>query len=63
MGDAGEVCPSGGLISLQVVHNQQRVVIEHLLEMRNPPLGVGGVAVEASANVIVDAAGGHMFER
>ena len=42
---------------------QGRVVVEHLLEMRHQPGGVGGVAREAAAQVIVDAALAHAMQR
>ncbi len=51
------------LIGFEVHVEQLRVVVQHLLEVRHPPGPVGGVAVEAAAHVVVDAAGGHMAER
>ena len=44
---------------VQVRPRQQRVVVEHLLEVRHEPAGVDGVAREAAADLVVDAAGGH----
>ena len=53
----------GRLVCLEVERRQQGVVVEHLLEVGHEPEGVGGVAGEASAEVVVDAAGGHALER
>ena len=39
------------------------VVVEHLLEMRRQPALVGGIAREAAAEMVVDAALAHMRER
>ena len=39
------------------------VVVEHLLEMGHEPAGVGGVPVEAPAQLIADPAVGHLVER
>ena len=36
--------------------DQQRIVVEHLLEMRHEPALIDGVAREAAAEMIVDAA-------
>ena len=48
---------------VQVRRNEQRVVVEHLLEVRHEPFGVDGVAVEAPADEVVHAAGAHAVER
>src|SRR5436309_5285057 len=40
-----------------------RIVVEHLLEMRREPALVDGIAREAAAKVIVDAALAHARER
>ena len=42
-----------------VDRQQLAVVVQHLLEVRHAPLAIDGVAREAAAQVIVDAAGGH----
>src|SRR5215213_10512567 len=42
---------------------QQRVVVEHLLEVRDDPGGVDGVAREATAELVVDATAGHRTQR
>ena len=38
------------------------VVVQHLLEVRDQPLAIGGVAGEASADLVVDAARRHGVE-
>ena len=45
-----------------VERNERPVVVEHLFEMRNRPLGVDAVPAEASTELIVDAAVGHALE-
>src|SRR5215211_2444691 len=47
---------------VQVVRGQQRVVVEHLLEMRHEPVGVDRIAMEAAAHEVVHPAGGHPVE-
>ena len=42
----------------QVFHNQP-IVVEHFFKVGYGPVGVYGVAVEAAAHVVVDAAQGH----
>src|SRR5437899_11362827 len=49
--------------AIQVEPDELRVVVEHLLEMRHQPLAVRRIAVEAAADVVVDAAGPHLPER
>ena len=61
--DAGEVGAPRHLVRLGVGDDQQRVVVEHLLEVRHQPARVGGVAVEAAAELIVHAAGRHLLQR
>ncbi len=48
---------------VQVGARQQDVVVQHLLEVRNSPLAIDGVAVESSADLVVDAAIGHGSQR
>ena len=48
---------------VQIDRREQRVVVEHLLEVRDEPLLVDGVAVEAAAHEVVHAAGRHRVER
>ena len=43
--------------------HQQRLVVEHLLEVRHEPLAVDRVAGEAAADVVVHAARRHRVER
>ena len=51
--------PAGELVRLQVQVGRQRVVVQHLLEVRHHPPVVGGVPVEPAPQVVIDAAGGH----
>ena len=44
---------------LEIGDHEQRVVVEHLLEVRNGPGGLGRVAMEAAAQVVVDSAASH----
>ncbi len=48
---------------VQVEPDEQRVVVEHLLEVRHQPAGVHRIAVEAATQVIVEPAGRHLPER
>ena len=48
---------------MQVGARQQRVVVEHLLEVGNRPGGIDAVAREAPADVVVDAPAGHGLQR
>ena len=54
---------AGDEVRVQVRAREQRVVVEHLLEVRDEPVVVGGVAGEAAAELVVHAAGGHRVER
>ena len=46
------------------VHAEQRaVVVQHLFEVRNHPARVGGIAAEAAADVVEDAAARDVRER
>ena len=51
------------LPAVQVRAGEQRVVVEHLLEVRDGPGRVDGVAGEAAADLVVDPAGGHRPQR
>ena len=44
---------------VEIKLRELRVVVEHLLEMRHEPFGVHGIAREAAAELVVNAAGGH----
>ena len=48
---------------VQVIQQQRRIVIAHFFEMRHAPALVHGVAVEASANLVVHAAARHLRQR
>ncbi len=50
---------SGGAPQVGVDAAEQRVVVEHLLEVRDDPFAVHGVAGEAAAELVVDPAPGH----
>ena len=48
---------------VQVRRGEDGVVVEHLLEVRDEPAVVHGVAVKATADDVVEAAGSHAVER
>src|SRR5690606_19020984 len=65
LAEGGEVvvAAAGGLDGAAgVAAEQERVVVEHLLEVGHDPAGVDGVAGEAAAELVVDAAAGHGAE-
>ncbi len=62
-GDPRKVFTAGYLEPFEVVDRQERVVVEHLLEVRNQPPRVGRVAVESAADLVVHAAGRHFLHR
>ena len=49
-------------MGVQVEPGQQGVVVEHLLEVGDEPIGIGGVAGETASYLIVDAAPGHLLQ-
>ena len=51
------------LVRGQIGHGEQRVVVQHLLEVRHQPPLVGRVAREAASQVVVHAAAGHPAQR
>ena len=53
---------AGGLVGLGIELQELGVVIEHLLEVGRLPQAVGGIAGEAAAQLIVDAAHGHLVQ-
>ena len=53
----------GDPVRLEVRRDEQRVVVEHLLEVGNEPLAIGGVPVEPAAELIPEPAGGHPRQR
>ncbi len=59
LGRAAQERVARDLPAVQVRASQQRVVVEHLLEVRHGPAGVDRVAGEAPADLVVDAARGH----
>jgi hypothetical protein len=50
---------AGDLPAVQVGAGEQRVVVEHLLEVRDEPGAVDRVAGEAAADLVIHAAAGH----
>jgi len=62
-GDAAGGVHEGGVAAnepgVEVEVEELGVVVEHFFEMRDEPLGVDGVAGEAAADVVADAACGH----
>src|SRR5208337_2277340 len=58
-----EVLAYIALEAMNVVAQKLRVVVEHLLEVRNDPALVDAVAMKASRELIVNAAARHLFER
>ena len=59
LGDTSKRRVVGQLPGVDVGAHQQGVVVEHLLEVRYQPALVDAVAVEASPQLIVDAARSH----
>ena len=62
LGDLAEARVTGLRPRVQVDPRELRVVVEHLLEVRDEPDRVGRVPVEAAAQLVVDAAVGHLLE-
>ena len=58
-----EVVAAGQQVGLRVDQGELRIVVKHLLEMRNGPKAIGAVAMKASADVVANSAGSHLFER
>ena len=46
-------------VGVQIKLRELGIIVEHLLEMRNEPVGVHGITREAAAELIADAASGH----
>ena len=46
----------------QVDRRQEGIVVEHLLKVRHHPGGVDAVAVETPAQLVIDAAPGHLLQ-
>ena len=53
----------GDLVGVQVGPREQRVVVEHLLEVRHDPGRVDRVAREPAADLVIQTAGGHPAQR
>ena len=47
---------------MEIIQQESRVVIVHLLKVRNSPLRVSGVPEESSADLVIDAAMGHRIQ-
>ncbi len=60
--DAGRLRIAGAGVLAGEELQEEAVVVEHLLEVGHLPLAVGGVAVEAAAELVVDAAASHLVE-
>src|SRR5438270_13099899 len=56
---APEIAVFGELPAVEVGPRQQRVVVQHLLEMRDEPVLIDAVAMKAATELVVHAAGGH----
>ena len=61
--DVSEVLIAGRLEGLQVQARQERVVVQHLLEVGHQPMSVYGIPMKAAAQVIVYSAPSHGMER
>ena len=48
---------------IEIKPRQQRIVVEHLLEMRHQPSIIDAVAMEPAADLIVNAALRHFGQR
>ncbi len=53
---------AGGPPPMEVRPGEQRVVVQHLLEVRDDPVGVDGVPGEAAGQLVVDPAARHRLE-
>src|SRR5205814_5581696 len=63
VGDAAIAVVAEMLRCVQIHTREQRVVVQHLLEVRYEPPRVDRVAVEAAADEVVHTACGHRVER
>jgi hypothetical protein len=57
-----EIRAPRGLPAFQIGEGQKRVVVEHLLEVRDQPVRIGGVAVKATTDLVVNASRRHPLE-
>ena len=62
-GDAAVALEAGQLPGVHVQTDQQRVVVEHLLEVWDVPSFVRRVPMEAAAKLVVHPAAGHLVQR
>src|SRR5439155_4363449 len=53
---------SRDLVSVEIRDGELRLVIKHFFKVRHVPVTIDGVAVKATADVIVHAAGGHFAQ-
>ena len=51
-----------GLPCMEVERDELCVVVEHLLEVRDEPERVDRVTSEAAADLVIDAAAGHLLQ-
>ena len=61
-GHGGEERISGRLVGLQVGVHQLGLIVEHLLEVGDPPLAIHRVAVKTTLEVVENPAGRHPFQ-
>src|SRR5206468_2280791 len=61
--DAPALAIAEGEPAVEVERGELTVVVEHLLEVRHEPVRVHGVAVEATADLVVDPAARHHRQR
>ena len=61
-GDLGETVIGEELRGMDVIAQQLGVVVGHLLEVRNDPVLIDRVAMEAAGDLVVDAAARHLRE-
>ncbi len=62
-GDGTVVGLVGKRVKLRIGTPQQRLIVEHLLEMRDVPLCIGGVAMEPAADMVVYPSLCHFLQR
>src|SRR6185369_9106154 len=61
-GDTRMVGIASDRIGSEIAGDQERVVVEHLFEMRHEPALVDRIAMKTAAELIVNAAAGHLVE-
>jgi hypothetical protein len=49
-------------VRVEVRAGEESLVVEHLLEVGDEPVGVGRVTMEPAADLVVHSAGGHGVE-